>query len=287
MKTGRYQVRITRSGFIYIALTIALGVGAANTGNNLLYLMASLMLGLMLLSGLSSLANLRWLDLTLDLPEEVFAGLPARACLRVRKRWGSGFFLRFTTPYGGAFVPFVRGEAEIPLWLTFPRRGQVHIDRVDVQSGFPLGFFRRVHARSLDVGVCVYPAPLYEPIPPLSGGSGGFEWRPEARGEPGDGVSGFRAYRPADPLKWIDWKATARLGRMTVREFDRRTGDTLTIDLSGVRGFQESALSRACHLILESGRLGLQVALALPDRFIPPARGKDHRRELLKVLSEA
>ncbi len=287
MKAGRYQVRITRSGFIFIGLTIALGVGAANTGNNLLYLMASLMLALMLLSGLSSLANLRGLDLSLHLPEEVFAGLPARADLHVRKRWGSGFFLRFETPYGRMFLPFVRGRARVPLWLTFPRRGRIRVGTVAIRSGFPLGFFQRLHVRRLGVVTTVYPTPVFEPMPPLEGTAGESDSRQGVLGEPGDGVIGFREYRAGDPLKRVDWKATARRARMMVREADRRTGDTLMIDLSGFRSPAETALSKTCHLVLEAFRLDLRVGLILPDRVVPPERGRAQKREILEVLSAA
>jgi uncharacterized protein (DUF58 family) len=286
MRAGRYQVKITRSGFIYIGLTIALGVGAANTGNNLLYLMASLMLGLMLLSGLSSLVNLRGLDVSMDPPGELFAGVPAAFTLRVRKRRGSSFFLRFQTPFGRAFLPSVRGEVRAPVWLTFPKRGRAHIEAVEIQSGFPLGFFRRLHARRLDLDVLVYPRPIHQALPPLGGIAGGSHPQVGA-GEPGDEVHGLRIFRRTDPLKRVDWKATARRGRMIVREFDRIAGDTLTIDLSGPARSREAALSRACHLVLEASRLGLRVALVLPDRTVAPARGTVHRRSLLEVLSEA
>jgi len=286
MRAGRYQVKITRSGFVYIGLTIVLGVGAANTGNNLLYLMASIMLGLMLLSGLSSLVNLRGLDVSLEPPGELFAGVPAGFTLRVRKRRGNAFFLRFHTAFGGAFLPFVRGEARVPVWLTFLRRGRARVETLEIRSGFPLGFFRRMHVRSLDLDLLVYPRPVHQTLPPLSGVAGEAHPR-TGPGEPGDEVRGLRPFRSTDPLKRVDWKATARRGRMIVREFDRVAGDTLTIDLSGSERSWEPALSRACHLVLEASRLGLRVGLVLPDRAVAPARGTAHRRSLLEVLGEA
>jgi uncharacterized protein (DUF58 family) len=287
MRAGRTQVKITRSGFIYIGLTIALGVGAANTGNNLLYLMASLMLALMLLSGVSSLANLRGLEILVEPPEEIFAGVPAGFALRVRKRRGNAFFLRIRTPFGRAHLPFVRGEARVPFWLTFPERGRTRLDALEVQSGFPLGFFLRRHLRSPDLGLVVYPRPVHEAMPPLSGTADGADPRLEGAGETGDEVRGLRLFRSTDPLRRVDWKATARRGRMIVREFDRTAGRSLTIDLTGSAHAWESALSRACHLVLEGYRLGLHVGLVLPDRELPPAGGAAHRRELLEVLSEA
>ena len=59
MKIGKrkYYVRITTPGYIYIVITIVLSVGAVNTANNLLHIVASSLLALMLLSGTSSFLN--------------------------------------------------------------------------------------------------------------------------------------------------------------------------------------------------------------------------------------
>jgi disulfide bond formation protein DsbB len=48
----KYEVKITSSGLIYILITIVLSVAAINTGNNLLYIISSLLLALMAISGL-------------------------------------------------------------------------------------------------------------------------------------------------------------------------------------------------------------------------------------------
>ena len=52
---NRYHARITSSGYVYILITVVISVAAVNTGNNLLYLISSIMLALMFISGLSSL----------------------------------------------------------------------------------------------------------------------------------------------------------------------------------------------------------------------------------------
>ncbi|MDQ7037815.1 MAG: DUF58 domain-containing protein, partial [Aquificota bacterium] len=68
------KVKIKRSGSVFIGVTVFLGVAAANTGNNLLYILVSSMLSVMLVSGLSSLLNLRGIKITLIPPPRVFAG---------------------------------------------------------------------------------------------------------------------------------------------------------------------------------------------------------------------
>ncbi|CAD7771508.1 MAG: hypothetical protein KIIPBIDF_00264 [Candidatus Methanoperedenaceae archaeon GB50] len=68
MRKSRFQVKITKPGIFFVALTIMLGVAAVNTGNNLIYLIAALMLSLMALSGLSSFLNLVGLDFKIEVP---------------------------------------------------------------------------------------------------------------------------------------------------------------------------------------------------------------------------
>src|ERR1700756_448023 len=45
---------VTRAGVIYIIITVAIGIPALNTGNNLLYVIVAAMLGAILVSGITS-----------------------------------------------------------------------------------------------------------------------------------------------------------------------------------------------------------------------------------------
>jgi len=283
----RYRVKITPSGYIYILITIVLCVGAVNTGNNLLYLMGSLMLALMLLSGLSSLGNLLFLDVSIIPSQEIFAEIPVQFHLLIHKRRGNSFFLSFETPFGAIRLPFMKGQIDSPLWLTFPKRGTARLERLRIHSGFPLGFFRRFKVSSIDLEVMVYPRPIPRAIPPLTGRPQGSEKTGSFHGELSDETKELRNYRHSDPLKWVDWKATARKGEMVVRDFYSLEGDTLMIDLSKKQDGWEKRVSEACYLILEGHKRKLSVALILPDREIGPGHGEKHKKLLLEALTRA
>lgn len=284
----RYTVRITGSGYIYIIVTTLISVAAINTGNNLLYIVSSLMLALMAVSGAASLFNLLFIDVTLHPPEEIFAGIPARFSLTIGKRRGSSFFLGFGTRYGSSTFPYVSGVVEQALWLTFPERGEVTIGDLRIRSGFPLGFFHRSKINPVDLRVVVYPKPAATGAPLLAGGSIGGERRSDFfSGELGDEIKELREYRESDPLKWVEWKATARRGRMVVREFYHLEGDTLVIDLSEKTAEWERKLSRACHLVLEGHRKKLLLAMNLPHGKIDPGKGERQKRLLLEALALA
>ena len=67
----------TRDGWWCLFVVIGLGVAAINTGNNLLYLLVSLLLSLIVVSGVLSEQSLRGLRLEGDAPEEMYAGTSA------------------------------------------------------------------------------------------------------------------------------------------------------------------------------------------------------------------
>jgi len=286
-KGRRYRVKITASGYIFIVITVVLGIGAVNTGNNLLYLLTSLLLALMALSGIASLGNLFFLHLSLGPPAEVFAGIPAPFDLIIGKSFGHSLFLTCDTPYGNVKCPFVKGEFKTSLWLTFSRRGQGQVQALELRSGFPMGFFRRYKSCPVALEALVYPMPKPCPFPFLSGENWSGQLSGAPFGEFGDETRGLREYRPSDPLKWVDWKATARRGEMVARDFYRLEGDTLTIDLSRKTDAWERNLSEACFLIIEGERKKLSVSMHLPDREIKAGKGADHKRALLEALALA
>ena len=286
----KYRVKITRWGYFYILITILIGLGAANTANNLLYLLAAALLALMLISGLSSLVNLTGLELTLTPPQEIFASQPAPFRVRLkRRRWPLPSILVGVRAMGkevkGVMVPPSR-EVETTLWLTFPTRGLAHLEEGEVFSAFPLGFFTR--SRRVDVGLefLVYPRPLPAPIPWDLEGREGESPRENQKGQ-GDDILELRPYKEGDPPKRIDWKATARKGELVVREMTNPRGDRVTIRITGKEGNWEETLGKATYLVLESAKRGLAVGLVLPHQSWEPARGEKHIQALLEALALA
>ena len=75
---------ITREGMGYLAVILVIGVAALNTGNNLLFIVVAAMLAAILVSGMTSAAILRSLELEVGLPEHVFAGASVLGRLTVR-----------------------------------------------------------------------------------------------------------------------------------------------------------------------------------------------------------
>ncbi len=87
------MIKITKAGWIYIGLTIFLGVAAVNTGNNLVYLIVSAMLSFMGISGFFGRKNIDKLQIEPEFPEEIYAGVetPVRIVIKNQKRFLPSF----------------------------------------------------------------------------------------------------------------------------------------------------------------------------------------------------
>jgi uncharacterized protein (DUF58 family) len=235
----KYQVdyRLTRDGIIYLAAVFILILAAVNTGNNLLFLILACMLGGILISGVLSRVVLTGIDLKFDLPEHIFAEQPVLAEMELRNEkqgWPSFSLLvvgQSKLKGAGAaaeiltrpvFFPYIprQSASRQKVELRFPRRGAYRQDAFGIRTRFPFGFFEKTRQVNSDAEIVVYPRveptdQFYEVLPLLSGEMASF-----FRGR-GHELHSLRDYQSTDSARFVDWKVTAKSGRMMVREFAR------------------------------------------------------------------
>jgi uncharacterized protein (DUF58 family) len=235
-----YQVdyRLTRDGIIYLGAVFILILAAVNTGNNLLFMILGCCLAGILISGVLSRAVLTKIELKFDLPERIFAEQPVLAEIELRneKQLWPSFSLRvigegkkrdsqkeraqiLTQP---VFFPYIARLSAVrqKVELRFPRRGAYHQDAFGIRTRFPFGFFEKTRQVNSQVDIVVYPRveptdQFYEVLPLLSG-----EIASHFRGR-GHELHSLRQYQSNDNARFVDWKVTARSGRLMVREFAR------------------------------------------------------------------
>jgi len=220
-------LRPTRQGWWYLATVIAVGLVATNTGNNLLYLILSMMLAGIVVSGLLSEQCLRGIALRRELAGPVLAGQPAfgRLLVRNRKRRLRSFSLRFSEiesdgkPRPVAYLPHLgpRGEDQIPYQARFDRRGPARLPSIQAATAFPFGLF--VKATRARAGEEVLVLPRIDPLSidlRTALGDAGVSMRP-ARGL-GVELHDLRAFRVGDDPRLIHWKQSARMDRLMVKE---------------------------------------------------------------------
>ncbi len=229
-------VEFTREGLIFLLLSLAIGAAAVNTGNNILYLIFSLMLGLVVVSGILSRRMLRGLKPRIDFPEHIFAGVQTHCPIAVennKKRIPSiGIVLSVSKSFplirrAFFFVP-ARSKVNGFGLALFPHRGRFCLTEIELRTRFPFSFFVKIHRYFVNQDVRVYPAVYRLPEEVLARVADGILMESPYRGD-SQQLSHLRDYGSFDSSKRIHWKASAKLEKLQVKEFQRETGRELSL----------------------------------------------------------
>ena len=157
----------TRDGWWSLLVVIGLGVAAINTGNNLLYLLDSLLFGLIVVSGVLSEMVMRGLSVASIEPEEIHAGQPAPfgAAVTNRKRWLTSYSITVETlsPHARPRVLYLprvgAGTERLVTWEeTLATRGRHRLGGIRIATRFPFGLFLKAGRAALTSDVVVFPA---------------------------------------------------------------------------------------------------------------------------------
>jgi uncharacterized protein (DUF58 family) len=311
-------IEITSGGGIFLIILLIVAFAAWNTGNNLLFLILSLLCSTLFVGGVAARGSLRDLIVSARFPDHIFAGeaAPVIVTLRNAKRVLPSFSIMVEArgPKDSAtdgrqlhrprfqkrplayftYVPH-NAAAEQRVEQLFANRGHVLINGFELSTRFPFGFFRfRRRLRARDVDIIVYPKP--EPVgdqlhllPAYAGHVASLR-----RGI-GQDLFSLRDYQPQDDLRHIDWKATARSRNLTVREFTAEDERRITVvldtrDLSDgqTHGFEKrfehgvvQVASLVNHFITERA----EVRLMLGNDLGPYGDGLKHLYACLRRLA--
>ena len=296
-------LRPTRAGWLFFAITLSVGFAALNTGNNLMYLVLSLMLGFLLLSGVLSESSLRGIRVRRRLPRELYADSENKIVLEIsnKQRRVAAFAVvvedRRVTPEKDAsnrpraFALRVGARETLRRAYGFwpDRRGPVEFKEFRVFTRFPFGLFSKSLTLPASQNALVFPA--LEPVRGLQDfGSprDAGERVPAPSGNGADAI-GLRDYVPGDPLRRIHWRASMRRRSLLVREVESEHEAEVEVQLR-TRGPQpgerfERSVGWAASEIAALLDAGSRVSLRTDDDFIDAGAGARHRARLLSYLA--
>jgi uncharacterized protein (DUF58 family) len=292
-------IRITKVGLWYVLFTVVVAIAATNTGNNALYLVLALMLGVLVSSGVLSRQNVRGFHLELQLPPEVYANRPFWIRFEIQSGgllWPRFFILlSLSKSAQPALIPFLprRGQARGELEMMLPRRGRHALKAVHLSSLYPFGLFRKGVRHRVDLEALVFPEIFAAAAPLPSSSSPGGEDPSRERGM-GHDLFSLRQFRTGDDPRSIHWKQTARTGALVLMEREAEHRKRLSILLDNGTGelppgprrdrferlVSEAATAAVNHLVR-----GFQVELVMRERRIPFGTGGSHRFTLLEALA--
>jgi uncharacterized protein (DUF58 family) len=287
----------TRDGWWCLFVVMGLGVAAINTGNNLLYLLVSLLLALIIVSGVLSEQSMRGLHLTPIQPDEIYAGRPALfgAIIANRKRWLASYSISIEILSAGAtarvlYLPRLDagGERVVTWEETVPRRGRHRLAGVRVITRFPFGLFLKAGRPLLAADVVAFPA-VRALSPDLARELGMESDKTTRRRGRGTHLYNLRSYRVGDDPRLIHWRSSAKTPTLMVRELEAEATEDTRLVLIGTGAHDaaalESALAEAASLAAYLVRLGAGVELVGPGFSVGLGRGKNHLRRVLTALA--
>jgi uncharacterized protein (DUF58 family) len=319
VKRFDFPIEVTSGGGIFVTILIVVGFAAWNTGNNLLFMIFSLLCSSLFVGGVAARASLRDLIVSARFPDHIFAGegAPVIVTLRNAKRVLPSFSIlveargpseaaaesrqrrrrqRFSKrPL--AYFTYIprRSAAEQRVEQLFASRGHVLINGFELSTRFPFGFFRfrrRLRARNVDIVVYPKPQAVGDELHLLPTYAGRMA---SSRRGVGQDLFSLRDYQPQDDLRHIDWKATARSRNLTVREFTAEDERRITIvldtrDLSEANEEKflprfEAGIVQAASLLKHFVDERADVRLVLGDDVGRYGSGLKHLYECLRRLA--
>ena len=245
----------TSGGAVFLGILMIVAFSAWNTGNNLLFLILAFLTSALVISFFVGNLALKKIDVKMRFPETIFAGeiTPIIVSLHNRKRFFPAFSIvvevrgqererslladeiervlpkriaaKLTRP------PVIRRTLDYFFYIprraaienraehTFEKRGRFIIKDFELTTRFPFAFFR--HRRRLpaqEVEIFIFPKinPVIEDLENLPLEIGKFTVQKHGFGQD---LLSLRDYQPSDDLRRVDWKATARMRKIIVREY--------------------------------------------------------------------
>jgi uncharacterized protein (DUF58 family) len=326
-----FSLGITREGFLYLLFVLLISMLAVRTGNNLFYIILATLLSAIAVSGFVSRNSLKQVLLSLQMPENVF--VDERVSIKISMRNLKRIFPSFSisvqdlnlgralsahirakrAPYQGnrksgkardsegamfrqmAYFPILRpGEVRSELTVqSFPKRGLYRLQNFWISTRFPFGFFHRGERLEAKGEVVVYPviqeiSSFFHLLPFLPGHLEGHHTGL------GENLLSIRKYRDAESARTIDWKATAKTGKLMAREFAREEESKfcLILDtrLHGLEGAAceevfEKAVSLAASIAAHFSKEGAGLEYLTPYEYVPRGIGIHHLSRILRSLA--
>jgi len=295
-------MRATREGRRFYIACFLIAVAAVNTGNNLIYLILSLLLSFIVLSVIILKLNLSRLSLAVSAAGPFFAneeGILGITTANHKKSLPSYSINIFEVSSGASvYCPLIPplSQAALDMRITFRKRGVYSFGSYFFRSGFPFILLDDQTAADTSGEVVVYPAfiDLGEIISEVSGREDG---RFISTVGPGEDIYSIRDFRGGDDWRKIHWKASAKASFLMVKEyaeFELRKTTIIVDNLMPVAGSEderghaeifERAVSASASLARHFLGLGHYVRLYSCSKVVPFGNGDEQLFRILDILA--
>ncbi len=295
-------LELTREGFGFIVILFGVGLGAINTGNNLLYLILAMCCSFIAVSGVLSELSFKKLSVSCKAPPCLYCNEPGTLQLGIKnhKKWAPSFSLRILFPSDSGcsleqspyffFIPPKSNQQKTTLF-TGNKRGRLKINSCHLTTSFPFGFYYKTKITPINVDMVIFPALHQVQLPPKNESDKEGEEVLHSRGEE---IYAIREFRPGDSLSSIHWKSSAKTGELRTKEFHRPQDQSYTVFLNVLEpGTQkvveekilEERVSKTASLIFYLIKRGNKVSLKTETMQTAFENSESHLTSLMHTLA--
>lgn len=299
LKRQRVYIFPTLQGWLYAVMLIVMLLGAINYNNSMAFMLCFLLASLGLVCMIHTYRNLAGLILTSTAPKPIYAEQQALFPIQIDNRLSMARYSIQIESYDSVKKLFRKrkqrhiisvsvkaGKSSTSYYpVKTTRRGILKLERLKLSTNYPLGLFSAWAYFEPEFYCLVYPKPKGEKQLPLN--SLQKENVDYGMQSGTDDFSGFRKYRPGDPVNSIAWKAFAREQGLLVKQFSGKGSQTLILSWDAVSYITdvESRLSQLCYWVLLAEESSIHYGLEIPDIKIDPGQGTHHKEYCLEALA--
>lgn len=219
--------RMRPQGRVFLVITFLVIVAAVNTGTNLLYIVVGGLVSFLIISRVLGAWSLRELRISRDMPDAVHRDQHFLVTIRLEnhKRLLPCMSVRIATEaepnVSAGYILKIPAQRAAVLRISevAHRRGVHTLPAITIISTFPLGLYESRLTFADRREVVVYPRVFTARVGLLDRMPGTGEAPRIAQGD-GDEFFALREYMPGDDVRKINWRASARMNTLIVKDLE-------------------------------------------------------------------
>ena len=280
-------MRLTPTGRATFGLLVLTLFAALASGNNLLYLLYSLMVSAFAVSAFLAKRAIAAVRVEIRFPDRAYNASVIRIRAALTNE-GSRQVNLLRIRHGEDSVIFEHlspketriGDFE----ATLQHRGKNALSELFLETRYPFGLL--VARRTLEAIGTAVPRPREARDAAELNADSQASGRARPKKGAGDEVFGIRAYDESDDSRLINWKLSARTGRILVNEFSETGGQKVTVRVQGGSGpAAEARIIEAASAVAYYIGRGGDVRLETDESNIDYGKGLGHLDKMLEALA--
>lgn len=231
------------------------------------------------------------IEVDIEFPQEIYANrpFPLRIGLKNNRGFLPVFLLKVKVDAHEAIFDFVDRKKEAIKYvdISFIQRGRYEFKEVYVCSVFPFNFFVRCKKLKKSFRITVFPEPRrVDILSPAEKEDSLKGDKPADRAGYDSDIISVRKYIYGDPLKYIDWKATAKTNELRTRELSSLSHQPVVIDFEKIFiKNTEEKISGVTYAVLQFLRKNTPVGLKIRNKLYKPSVSNSHKTAILNELA--